>query len=216
MDEAEIPRVPVLPRRERDLLISTFGGLLLAIGCAFFVDYLDNAIKTPSEMRHYLALPYLGMVPAVPAAESTLLTGEVPPGFSEAMKSVRTNVLFSSADDGVKSLVVTSAGPGEGKSVMASNLAIALSQTGLRVLLIDADMRRPRVHEIFDVTDSPGLSNLLVADCRPSEAIRQSTDVSTLWLLPAGVIPPNPAELDRKSTRLNSSHIQKSRMPSSA
>jgi capsular exopolysaccharide synthesis family protein len=89
---------------------------------------------------------------------------------------------------------VTSAGPGEGKSMFSSNLSVSLAQAGQRVLHIDADMRRPRVHEIFEVAQEPGLSNLLVADCKPSEAVRK-TPVQNLWILPAGMIPPNPAEL---------------------
>ena len=118
----------------------------------------------------------------------------VPPAFGEAIRAVRTNVLFSSAEDGVHTVVVTSAGPGEGKSLFSSNLSVSLAQAGQRVLHIDADMRRPRVHEIFDVTQEPGLSNLLVGDCKPSEAVRK-TVVKNLCVLPAGMIPPNPAEL---------------------
>jgi capsular exopolysaccharide synthesis family protein len=90
--------------------------------------------------------------------------------------------------------VVTSAGPGEGKSIVAANLAIALSQAGQRVLLIDADMRRPRVHEIFDQGQEPGLSNVLTGNAKANEAIRKSP-VHGLWLLTSGHIPPNPAEL---------------------
>ncbi len=118
----------------------------------------------------------------------------MPPAFGEAIRAVRTNVLFSSAEDGVRTVVVTSAGPGEGKSLFSSNLSVSLAQAGQRVLHIDADMRRPRVHEIFDVTQEPGLSNLLVGDCKPSEAVRK-TAVQNLCVLPAGMIPPNPAEL---------------------
>lgn len=196
VDAAEVPRAPVLPRRQRDLMMATFGGLLLALGAAFFFEYLDNRIKTPQELRSNLGLAFLGMVPALPSKNgAALITGEVPPSFAEAIKSVRTNVLFSSADEGLKSIAVTSAGPGEGKSAVASNLALSLAQAGLRVLIIDADMRRPRVHDIFGLTDQPGLSNLLVGECRASEAIRQSTTTPSLWILPAGVIPPNPAEL---------------------
>ena len=99
----------------------------------------------------------------------------MPQNFAEAFKTVRTNVLFSSAEEGMRSLVVTSAGPGEGKSVVASNLAIALAQAGQRVLLIDADMRRPRVHEIFGGDQEPGLSNVLAGNAKASEAIRKST-----------------------------------------
>ena len=127
-------------------------------------------------------------------ARASLLHEGVPPNFAEAIRGVRTNVLFSSADEGVRLIVVTSAGPGEGKSMFSSNLAVSLAQAGQRVLHVDADMRRPRVHAIFDIAQEPGLSNLLVGDCKPSEAIRK-TPVQNLCVLPAGMIPPNPAEL---------------------
>jgi protein-tyrosine kinase len=103
-------------------------------------------------------------------------------------------VLFSSADSGLRTLVVTSAGPGEGKSLVSANLAMALAQAGQRVLLVDADMRRPRIHEIFDMAQDPGFSNLLTGNAKASEVIQKSS-VHGLWLLSAGHIPPNPAEL---------------------
>jgi capsular exopolysaccharide synthesis family protein len=107
---------------------------------------------------------------------------------------VRTNVLFASAEEGSRSIVITSTGPGEGKTVVACNLAIGLAQVGQRVLLIDADLRRPRVHEVMHSKSEPGLSNLMVGTTKASECV-QKTTVSGLWLLPAGRIPPNPAEL---------------------
>jgi capsular exopolysaccharide synthesis family protein len=137
------------------------------------------------------------MVPALAADKEVpnpLLDSNVPQNFAEAFKSVRTNVLFSTAEEGLRTLLVTSAGPGEGKSLVASNLAIALAQAGQRVLLLDADMRRPRVHDIFAITQEPGLSNVLAGNAKTSESIRKSS-VPGLWLLPAGHIPPNPAEL---------------------
>jgi capsular exopolysaccharide synthesis family protein len=195
VDTAEIPAVPVLPRRQRDLMMSALSGAILALGLVFLFEYLDNRIKSPQELRAQLGLPFLGMVPAIDSGGPTMLhEGGVPPAFAESIRAIRTNVLFSSAEEGVRMIVVTSAGPGEGKSLFSSNLSVSLAQAGQRVLHIDADMRRPRVHDIFDVTQEPGLSNLLVGDCKPSEAVRK-TDVSNLCILPAGMIPPNPAEL---------------------
>jgi len=162
----------------------------------FFFEYMDSRIKTPDEIRAHLGLAHLGLLPAMDQKDGKypLLSGGVPANFSEAFRAFRTNVLFSSAQDGARSLVVTSTGPGEGKSMVASNLAISLAQAGQRVLLIDADMRKPKGHEIFGCKQEPGLSNVMVGSTKASDAVRKTT-ISGLWVLTAGRIPPNPAEL---------------------
>jgi len=195
VDTAEVPKWPILPRRQTDLTTAALSGLVLAIGLVFLFEYFDNRVKSPQELRAHLGLSFLGMVPAIDASGPSLVNGGVPPHFAEAIRNVRTNVLFSSADEGVRTIVVTSAGPGEGKSLFSANLSVSLAQAGQRVLHVDADMRRPRVHEIFEFSQEPGLSNLLVGDCKPSEAVRKVTGVPGLAVLPAGMIPPNPAEL---------------------
>lgn len=198
IDAAEIPRGPVSPNLQRSFTLSFVASLTLSLGLVFFVEYLDNRLKTPQDLKAHLAIPFLGMVPTVPrgkgAAANPLLNGTASATFSEAFKTIRTNVLFSTAEEGLRSLVVTSAGPGEGKSIVSANLAVSLAQTGLRVLLVDADMRRPRIHEIFDLPEEPGFSNLLTGNAKASEVIRRSS-VPGLWLMSAGHIPPNPAEL---------------------
>ena len=170
---------PRSARRRRSTCCSAlFGGSLFACGLAFFFEYLDSRIKTPDEIRHHLGLPHLGLLPALDAKAVAsgypLVSKGVPGNFAEAFRAVRTNVLFSSAQDGSRSVVVTSTGPGEGKSMVASNLAISLAQAGQRTLLIDADMRRPKAHEIFEMPQEPGLSNVLVGNAKPSEAVRKS------------------------------------------
>jgi capsular exopolysaccharide synthesis family protein len=141
----------------------------------------------------------LGLIPTIPgksitSGESPLINNGVPANFAEAFRTLRTNILFSFADDGPRSFVITSTSPNEGKTLVASNLAVAFAQTGQRVLLIDADLRRARVHEIFNRSQEPGLSNVLVGDTKPTEAIGKSV-VPGLWILPAGRMPPNPVEL---------------------
>jgi capsular exopolysaccharide synthesis family protein len=196
VDAAETPRRPVTPNTRVNLLLALFGGATLAIGLAFFFEYLDNRIKSPDEVKQHLGLPFLGMVPALfdKAIENPLINNGVPNNFSESFRAVRTNLLFSSADEGSRSVVITSTGPGEGKTVVATNLAVALAQAGQRVLLVDADMRKPRVHIVFDKPQEPGLSNFLVGNAKASEAV-QTTEVSGLWVMPAGLHTPNPAEL---------------------
>jgi succinoglycan biosynthesis transport protein ExoP len=196
VDQAETPRKPASPNAPTNLLLALFGGSTLAIGLAFFFEYLDNRIKTPEEVKAHLGLSFLGMVPALFDKNLTdpLMHNGVPANFSEAFRAIRTNVLFSSAEEGSKTLVVTSSAPGEGKTLVASNLAVALAQASQRVLIVDADMRKPRVHCVFGHVQEPGLSNVLVGNAKASEAVR-NTDVPGLWAMPAGMIPPNPAEL---------------------
>ena len=192
-----MPQQPASPDKPLDLFLALIGGSISAIGLAFFFEYCDNRIKSPTEIKAHLGLPFIGMVPKMSVAEgesAPLLDKGATPNFAEAMRTVRTNVLFSSTSDGGQSIVVTSSGPGEGKTVVSSNLALALAQTGQRVLLIDADMRRPRVHQVFAERQEPGLSNILVGDTKTGDAVRP-TSCSTLWILPAGHLPPNPAEL---------------------
>ncbi len=197
VDPAEVPRTPVWPKKKRNLLFAIFAGGLLAFGLTFLLDYMDTRIKTPDEIKAHLGLPYLGLVPLVrgnfTAGGAPLINNGIPPSFGEAFRAVRTNVIFSVQGD-EQCLLVTSTGPGEGKTIVASNLAVGLALTGQRVLLMDADMRRPRVHDVFGLPMESGLSTLLTGQQKASEVIR-SSQIPGLWILPSGSIPPNPAEL---------------------
>lgn len=197
IDMAETPRSPATPNKVANMALALFGGSLMGIGLAFFFEYLDSRIKQPDEIKSQLGLPFLGMIPAFNPKQTTgppLIGNGMPNEFSEAFRAIRTNVLFSSADAGSKSIVVTSTGPGEGKSVVSANIAMSLALAGQRVLLIDADMRRPKTHELFGVPLEPGLSNVMVGDSKASETVKR-TLTPNLWLMAAGKHPPNPAEL---------------------
>src|SRR5439155_26532576 len=156
------------PNTRNNLLLALFGGAMLAVGLAFFFEYIDSRMKSPDELKQYLDLPFLGMVPALfdKTIENPLINNGVPSNFSESFRGVRTNLLFSSAEEGSRSVVVTSTGPGEGKTLVAGNLAMALAQSGQRVVLIDADMRKARVDSIFAKPQAPGLSNILVGNAK--------------------------------------------------
>ena len=198
IDRAERPREAVSPRKALNMLLGLLSGTVLALGLTFFFEYLDSRLKTPDEVKVHLGLPALGMVPALdPKAwkgHEPLIHAGVPPGFAEAFRTIRTNVLFSSAEEGSRTLVITSTGPGEGKTTVACNLAIGFAQAGQRVLLIDADMRRPKVHGVFKMKQQPGLSNVMVGNAKASESVHK-TAVPGLWVMAAGRLPPNPAEL---------------------
>jgi len=196
VDLAENPTGPISPNIFNSLLMALLGGLTLAVGLAFGLEYADDRIKNPDEMKKHLGLPFLGMVPALfdKGAHTPLIGRGVSALFTESFRSIRTNVLFSSTEEGGRLVVITSSAPGEGKTMVVTNLAVALAQAGHRVLLMDADMRKPRVHEVFGVPSSPGLSNLMVANATASEVIQESSTPG-LWVLSAGTHPPNPSEL---------------------
>jgi succinoglycan biosynthesis transport protein ExoP len=179
------------------MLFGLLGGLFLGVGLAFILEFMDNRIKSPNEIKVHLGLPVLGFLPLVAkqAEKGFPLLGKgVPDVFTESFRAIRTNVVFSSAEQGAKSIVITSTGPGEGKTVVATNLAVSLAQAGERVVLVDGDMRRPQVHKAFGIGLEPGLSNLMVGNAKATDAVRKS-DVPSLWLVTGGRIPPNPAEI---------------------
>ena len=198
VDAAETPLEPARPRPLRTLLFGLFGGGLLAGGVVFFADYLDGRLKTPDDIRAHLGQPYLGMLPKVDVGDTDRtefrLDAAVPENFAAAVRTIRTSLFFSSAEEGCRSVVVTSAEPGDGKSILAVNLAIAIAQSGQRTLLVDADLRRPRMHEHLRVDRAPGLSDLMVGQAETDDVIRK-THVAGLSVLSAGKESPNPTEL---------------------
>jgi polysaccharide biosynthesis transport protein len=198
VDQAEQPVTPVSPRLWFNLVLALFSGVMLACGLVCLFECIDNRIKSPDEITSVLGISELGMLPKLQSHKTgsafPLVNNGVPAQFGEAFRAIRTNVLFSAAKEGMRSVVITSAGPREGKSLVASNLGISLAQIGERVLLVDADLRKPKAHEIFEIDQEPGLSNLLVGQAKASEVVRKAP-AAGLWVLPAGRIPPNPSEL---------------------
>jgi capsular exopolysaccharide synthesis family protein len=168
--------------------------LLVAFALAFGLEYLDDTVKTPDDVAKQLGLPLLGLVPAIRGQRVPLLTETVPHDFGEAFRSLRTSLVFTSGAEGPRIIAVTSTQPLEGKTTTACNLAMALALGGLRVLLIDADMRRPGLHKVVGIENDVGLSHLLVGQARTREVV-QNTSEPNLFVIAAGRIPPNPSEL---------------------
>jgi capsular exopolysaccharide synthesis family protein len=194
MDAAELPKIPYVPNRQRDLLLSFVLALALGVGLAFVVEYLDDTVKTPDEVTRRLNLPLLGIVPAVRGDRTPFLTDTVPHDFGEAFRSLRTSLVFTSTGQATRVVGVTSTQPLEGKTTTACNLAMVLAYGGARVLLIDADMRRPGLHRTMRMTNSIGLSHVLTGQARLREVVRP-TGESNLLVITAGHPPPNPSEL---------------------
>ena len=194
-EPAEVPRGPNSTGKGQNILLAAAAGAALAAGVAFLIDYLDDTIKSPDDVREALGLNTLGAIGQRKGDEGELILSEHPrAALSEAYRRLRTNVRFSSLDNPVKTLLVTSPGTTEGKSVTAANLAVAMAQAGLKVVLVDADLRRPRVHRIFGLEKSSGLTQSLLVG-RLDGNVRATDKAEGLGILTCGEIPPNPAEL---------------------
>jgi len=200
VDKAETPRDPVRPRKARNLALGIIVGIVGALGLAFFLEYFDDTVRDPDDLERYCRVPFLGPVPKLEPKlggerSRDLLSLQEPKSiYAEAYRAVRTSLLFSSPDNPPRIMVVTSPGPQEGKSLTSINLAVTMALTGNRVLLVDADMRKPRLHKVFDLKNAFGLSDLIGGQSEVSAAL-QRTQVPGLMLMTSGQIPPNPSEL---------------------
>jgi tyrosine-protein kinase Etk/Wzc len=174
IDRAQLPKKPILPRKELNLAIGLMLGLTIGLGLTFFLESLDTSLKTPEDIERKTGLTILGSIPkirniTVPEGQDAtrgnpaiLVTHNMPTSpASEAYRTLRTNLQFSNLSQKFRSIMLTSSGPREGKSTTSANLAVATAQMGLRTLLIDADLRRPTLHKIFNLNREPGLSDIL-------------------------------------------------------
>ena len=205
MDRAVVPGAPYTPDFRRNFMLGALAGALLALGLVLAIDYLDDTVKTPEDITRRLKLPFLGLVPAVKGNDQPLLSQEVPHEFGEAFRALRTSLVFSSGSEGTRVIALTSAQPLEGKTTTACNMAIALAYGGSRVLLIDADMRRPGLWKLMGVENAIGLSHLLVGQARVRDAIQRTAEPN-LFVIASGHTPPNPSELlasDRMKTLIS-------------
>ncbi len=194
MDRAQPPAVPITPDTRRDLITAILAGLTMALGLVFGLEYLDDTVKTPDDVTRRLGLPLLGLLPSVRGGRVPLLTETVPHDFGEAFRSLRTSLVFTSSSEQARIIGVTSSQPLEGKTTTACNISLALALAGSRVLLIDADMRRPALHRTVGLPNVRGLSHLLVGQSRVRDVV-QRTREPNLFVITAGPTPPNPSEL---------------------
>jgi len=201
IDKAEVPETPIKPNQKLNLLLGAIVGLFAGLGMSFFLEYLDNTIKTPDDVKRYLDLPFLAPVPSLDMTETKgiacpeLITLHKPKShITEAYKGLRTSILFSFPDNNPKVLLITSATPGEGKTFTSVNLAITMAQAGSKVVMIDCDMRKSRIHRLLNLKNEKGISNLLIGQCRVEDVL-QDGPVSNLKIITCGHHPPNPSEL---------------------
>ncbi len=215
IDEAIEPLSPTKPKKKLNLALGLVLGLGLGIGITFLREYFDNTIKTHEDLEK-LGYNVLANIPQIEMSkveekleaklsklgpiegkriEARLITHLDPKSpVSEAYRTLRTNLQFSKIDKTVRTMLVTSSGPKEGKSTTSANLAIAMAQSGKRVVLIDGDLRRPVVHSIFGLEKEDGITNYLMDDISYDKMIKKSI-MDNLFIIPSGVLPPNPSEL---------------------
>lgn len=211
LERATVPGSPASPKPLQNLLIALACGLGLGIALAFAIEILDNTLKTQVDVETFLGVPVLGLIPIIGQGK---VDPKTKPGkndeqvrdrdlgisreprslAAECCRSIRTNVLFMSPDHPIRTMVITSPSPQEGKTTTAINLAIVMAEAGGRVLLVDTDMRRPRLHRSFAVPNQQGISTLILGNTKLDDAIKR-TEIPNLDVLTCGPIPPNPSEL---------------------
>jgi succinoglycan biosynthesis transport protein ExoP len=193
---AVVPERPVKPRTLLNTLLAAVVGAVLAVGIAFTAEYLDDTIKAPEDVRQALDTITLGAITRIEASDSNLVTVSHPRSpISEAYRGLRTNIQFSSLDQPPKTLLITSANPSEGKSTTVANLAVVIAQAGLSVIVVDSDLRRPALHDLFGVANGRGLTSVVLQSEPDLANWLVPTSVENVRLLTSGPLPPNPSEL---------------------
>ncbi len=201
IDRARPPKFPIKPKKKRNLLFGLLVGVGLGIVGVAVAEHLDTSIKSVEEVEAKLGLPVLGSIPTVtqdgsagPHASHLVTSSSPRSPIAEAYRALRTNLKFTKLDESLRTVLVTSAVPREGKSTVAANLAITTAQGGVKTLLLESDLRRPLVHSIFGVAEEPGLTDLLVGKFG-IESVAKPMDIENLYIIPSGSLPPNPSEL---------------------
>jgi succinoglycan biosynthesis transport protein ExoP len=196
-DPAVAPVGPILPRPLRSAMLAAVVGLFLGVGIVFLIEFLDDSLHDPQEITRKWGIPILGMVITFNTNNGSELITEKQPRapVSEAFRSLRTNLQFASIASPIHTLLVTSPSPKDGKTTIVGNLACVFAQVGRKVVVIDADLRRPRVHRIFHLHNRLGLTDQFIHPQDNFDGVVQPTEVKNLYALTSGSLPPNPSEL---------------------
>jgi polysaccharide biosynthesis transport protein len=209
-DPAQVPDGPYAPNVQQQVILASFVGLMIGIGAIFLLEYLDNTVKGNVDFSEKYGLPLLTSIDHIAKlrpGHNQLFVDTQPRSMpAEAIRLLRTNLEFAAASHEISSLAITSAGPGEGKSTVTANLAVAMAQAGFSTLLVDADLRRPSQHRIWNVMNTQGLSTILTRAEHLARPEVTSLVMPNLTLITSGPLPPNPADLlslNRFTTFLN-------------
>lgn len=187
---------PIQPQPLKSAGLAALVGFMLTAGIVFLVAYLEDEIRDPSEITHRWGVPVIGIISNYASGETSLITMTKPRmPVSEAFRSLRTNLQFSGIDSPLKTLLVTSASPSDGKSSIAANLATVIAQSDKDVVVVDADMRRPTMHKVFKLSNRIGLSDYFIRTPDKMSGVVKKTAVNNLSVITSGSLPPNPSEL---------------------
>jgi len=196
---ATVPTSPIRPRTMVNTALAGVVGLMLAVGFVFLKEYLDDTLKTPEDIERLLDLSTIGYIAQMKygdeSKEELYVARQPRSPVSEAFRTLRTNLEFAGVDEPIRSILITSPGPGEGKTTIAANLASIIAQGGKRVVLVDADLRRPRIHRVLGIPNRVGLSDVFRGHLKLQDAIHSFDGSEGLSVITSGSLPPNPSEL---------------------
>lgn len=196
---AVVPEKPVFPKPMQTAVISLIGGLMVGIAFAFGIDQLDNTIRTTEDAEAIYKLPVIGQIPyqdtLMKLDDKTLVKLHPKSTGAEAYRTIRTNIEYFNAEKSIRTIMIASANPQEGKSVAGINIAIAFAQTGKKVILVSCDLRKPSIHNYTHTSNTKGLSNYLAGYTDIVEDVMQDSDIENLKIITSGPLPPNPSEL---------------------
>lgn len=196
VEPAAVPINPVSPRVGTNTILASIIGLFLAVGVVFLIEALDDTLRDPEEASRQLGLPILGLIARYSSSDEPPITIAEPRApVTEAFRALRTNIQFASVDRSLHSLLITSPSPADGKTTVVVNLGVVMAQGGRSCVLVDSDLRRPRIHKLLRLSNRRGMTELFVQSQSHLDGSLQKTDVQNLYVLTSGSLPPNPSEL---------------------
>jgi len=196
VETAAVPGKPNFPKKSLNIIVGIFLGMFWGLVLSLFIEYIDNTIKTPEDLKHIKSLNFLGIIPKAKILSDMNIIAKLNPTLPvvEAYRTIRNSIRYASVDKPIKTMAITSTMESEGKSSAASNISITYSMEHKKIILVDLDLRRPSIHKFFNILNTSGITSVLAAGLPLEEAIVH-TGVSGLYVLPSGPIPSDPSSL---------------------